>query len=615
MHAAADSLLRRTARHPARMLGAPLAAGLAILACAPSAAAASEPAPACAKERCTVTYPYTGAAAQWTVPSGVTSATFVVDGAQGAEVDYFGTVSRGGYGAQIAATVEVTPGVALAVEVGGAGLGYIGGYNGGADGVPHGASNGSGGGGGASGVSEPGVPLLVAGGGGGAGYGGVFASPSEVGGAGGNAGITGEAGKDGLGVEGGMGGGGGTQSSGGAGGSFATAGANGTAGIGGAGAFGTGGSGGGGGGGYYGGGGGGAAANTAGGGGGGGGGSSYVAPATLASVVPGVRAGDGEVTITYVPPPAVVLGVSSLTFAGAQPLSTVSAPQTVKVTDSGEGPLQIAGASFTGEDPEDFLIGSSTCWGSIHAGESCEMQVRFAPLAGGTRTATLMLTSDAPGGAATVALAGEGGSLPAGATGPAGPSGPVGPPGPSGPQGAQGPSGAAGASGATGPAGPDGATGHVGATGPAGASGLRGPAGAPGASGPAGAPGASGPAGAPGASGPAGSPGARGPAGPRGRAGRVELVDCTTHARHGRAHARQACEVRVGAAPFRLGGRGKKLAAKLLRGRRLYATGFLIGHARRARLLLRPRRRLARGRYTLLVKRDHRYFKHTIVIR
>jgi trimeric autotransporter adhesin len=50
-------------------------------------------------QNCTVTFAYSGAAESWTVPAGVTSATFDLYGAQG---------GAGGLGGRVTATLAVT---------------------------------------------------------------------------------------------------------------------------------------------------------------------------------------------------------------------------------------------------------------------------------------------------------------------------------------------------------------------------------------------------------------------------------------------------------------------------------------------------------------------------
>jgi VCBS repeat-containing protein len=279
------------------------------------------------------TFSYTGAAQTWTVPDGVTQATFDVSGAQG------GSNTRhdapNGVGGMAHATIAVTPGDKLQINVGGAGAdgtigapnaivaGGAGGFNGGAaggsaNGIGGGSGESGGGGGGASDIRTGAFKLddrlIVAGGGGGAG-----AATGPGGGAGGGgAGGGSEGGRGGDGTpflgNNGFGGSGGSASSGGVGGNpgvvwvFAacTKGLDGMSGVGGVGgecrAFagagaGGGAGGGGGGGGYYGGGGGGGGGFYS---GGGGGGSGYVDPqASDVEFKSSEHAGNGLVTITY----------------------------------------------------------------------------------------------------------------------------------------------------------------------------------------------------------------------------------------------------------------------------------------------------------------------------
>jgi Bacterial Ig domain/Glycine rich protein/Bacterial cadherin-like domain len=273
----------------------------------------------------------------WTVPEGITSATFDVYGAQGEETGIFGS---GGLGGRARANIAVTPGDVLQINVGGAGSDGSGGSNGGGDGGSGGdfELDEGGGGGGGSDVRRGAFALadrfIVAGGGGGAGGGAGDGPPcppfcfffaGESGGAdrfmsaGGPVGITevcnpleefclppcfpfcgsGGSGGAGGGTTGGSAsGGGGTQSSGGSAdyGPFGAEESDAEAGAAGAGGRGDcvdefifSGCGGGGGGGWYGGGG----ATL----GGGGGGSGY-GPANVVFET-GVRSGNGKVVITY----------------------------------------------------------------------------------------------------------------------------------------------------------------------------------------------------------------------------------------------------------------------------------------------------------------------------
>jgi hypothetical protein len=247
---------------------------------------------ASAAQAATATFGYTGGEQAFVVPSGNSTVQVLVVGGSGGQGDLLG-----GAAAEVSASLNVTPGQILYVEVGGVGEdsgdGGEGGFNGGAAG---GSASGGGGGGSdirllplSSGLISD-TRLIVAGGAGGGGGNG-----EDFGGAGGDAGSAG-----GFSASW-QGGGAGTGSTGGAGGEGCTGfGESGQLGLGGVGGFGESGNngGGGGGGGYYGGGGGGGGCTS--GGGGGGGGSSLV-PAggvletALASAAP-------KIQITYTPP-------------------------------------------------------------------------------------------------------------------------------------------------------------------------------------------------------------------------------------------------------------------------------------------------------------------------
>jgi hypothetical protein len=243
------------------------------------------------------TFNCTGAEQTWTVPAGVTQATFVVEGASG------GALPRTppGLGGRAAATVAVTPEAVYTVVVGcegqsdaSPGIPPKGGFGfgrGGDGGVFQQADSigGSAGGGGSALLLGTNV-LLVGGGGGGTGEGSA---------AGAGGGTTGGSGSP-TNSEPGGGGGGGTATGPGEGGRTVTgtSGSSGTGQDGGSGAAArpTNNGGGGGGGGWFGGGGG-ASGDLA--TGGGGGGSGYAAPDLSATLTEGVRSGGGQVTVTY----------------------------------------------------------------------------------------------------------------------------------------------------------------------------------------------------------------------------------------------------------------------------------------------------------------------------
>ena len=123
----------------------------------------------------TETFSVTGAAQTWTVPAGVTSATFDLYGASGGgDASPTATAFRRGLGGRATATIAVTPGDSIQVNVGGQGTQITGGFNGGGTGTGGGGTGTPGnGGGGASDIRVGDTTLddrvLVAGGGGGAG--------------------------------------------------------------------------------------------------------------------------------------------------------------------------------------------------------------------------------------------------------------------------------------------------------------------------------------------------------------------------------------------------------------------------------------------------------------
>ena len=282
----------------------------------------------------TVNFNYTGSAQNWTVPPCVTSITVVARGAKGGG-------NNGGNGAIVTATLAVTPGQVLQINVGG--MGTCGnnsqGWNGGGTGrAANTSANGSCGGGGATDIRVTpyglGNRMMVAAGGGGMGGG----TQDAIGGAGGCP--NGQAGTSPF----GQGGGGATTTAGGNGGPpWITSGNAGTAGS-----LGLGGNGatdpcynnspgGGGGGGLFGGGGGGSdcfSSSPYGGGSGGGGSSLVPAGATCTTGASG-NATNGSLTITY----TVGSGTATPTNTGPYCVGqTIQLNSTAATTYSWTGP-------------------------------------------------------------------------------------------------------------------------------------------------------------------------------------------------------------------------------------------------------------------------------------
>ncbi|NCU77329.1 MAG: hypothetical protein EBV59_10410, partial [Synechococcaceae bacterium WB7_1C_051] len=265
---------------------------------------------------------YTGSQQTWTVPAGVTSVTVDVQGAQGGATAW----GNAGLGGRTQATIPVSPGSTIYINVGGQGNTSVGGFNGG--GAPYGCGC-VGGGGGASDVRIGGNALgnraVVAGGGGGGGYGWNW--NNNHGGNGG--GLTGEAGKTNNGYNATYCGQGGTQAAGGAGAAGWGAPAGSLGNGGGSAYYGASGGGGyyGGGSGYY--------------GGGAGGGSSYTFnTATAVTHTQGYKSGNGLVTITWnvvgcaSQPVSVPITVNALTAPTASN-ATIGCGTTATLTASG----------------------------------------------------------------------------------------------------------------------------------------------------------------------------------------------------------------------------------------------------------------------------------------
>jgi virginiamycin B lyase len=137
--------------------------------------------------------------------------------------------------------------------------------------------------------------------------------------------------------------------------------------------------------------------------------------------------------------PIAQITPSTPTAFPTTPQGTLSQPQTLTVTNTGQRDLSLSSLSFTGAAAGDFILSSNSCVGSIPPGQSCQLTISFAPQAQGPRQATLLLASnDYASSPLAAPLSGTGGSLPqgppglGGRSGAAGPQGPTGPPGPTG---------------------------------------------------------------------------------------------------------------------------------------------------------------------------------------
>ncbi len=208
-----------------------------------------------------------------------------------------------------------------------------------------------------------------------------------------------------------------------------------------------------------------------------------------------------------------------------QAVGTIGPGQWVTVTNTGDALAEITRAEVVESDEEsagDFLLTADHCTGmGLAPGESCKIQIRFAPgREDASSSAELEIFSNDSGGPAQVSLSGTSGGLPGGPTGATGPEGATGATGPEGATGATGPEGSTGATGPEGQTGATGPAGETGATGPAGGTGATGPQGDQGSTGATGPQGADGADGGQAPKGDAGPQGPIGPIGPQGPAGK-----------------------------------------------------------------------------------------------
>jgi hypothetical protein len=93
---------------------------------------------------------------------------------------------------------------------------------------------------------------------------------------------------------------------------------------------------------------------------------------------------------------------------GQQPVGITSTVQTVDVVNVGGAPLTVTSVAISGPDPGDFTELDSCAAASMGATGGCTISIWFTPLTTGTRSATLVITDNAPGSPHTVPLSGQG---------------------------------------------------------------------------------------------------------------------------------------------------------------------------------------------------------------
>jgi hypothetical protein len=103
--------------------------------------------------------------------------------------------------------------------------------------------------------------------------------------------------------------------------------------------------------------------------------------------------------------PAVQVSVTALAF-GNQTVPTTSANRAVTVTNTGTANLVVTGVTTTGTGATSFVVANG-CTAPVAPAASCTINVRFAPVSVGAKTATVAIANNA-GGPRQVALTGTG---------------------------------------------------------------------------------------------------------------------------------------------------------------------------------------------------------------
>ncbi|UFS70219.1 choice-of-anchor D domain-containing protein [Geomonas sp. RF6] len=102
----------------------------------------------------------------------------------------------------------------------------------------------------------------------------------------------------------------------------------------------------------------------------------------------------------------VTLSSQALYF-GPQILNSTSSTQVISILNTSTAPMTISNIAVSGSNAGDFTQ-TNNCPASLRSGQSCTINVRFAPTAVGTRVATMSITDSAAGSPQSVPLNGSG---------------------------------------------------------------------------------------------------------------------------------------------------------------------------------------------------------------
>lgn len=113
-------------------------------------------------------------------------------------------------------------------------------------------------------------------------------------------------------------------------------------------------------------------------------------------------------TVTEDSSPAGFQATPAAVSFGGQSIGGVSSAQSIAVSNPGTAALSLQSFVISGPDASEFTIQSNTCAASLAVGQSCSVNVAFAPQGLGTRTASLVVTDNAADSPDTVSLSGTG---------------------------------------------------------------------------------------------------------------------------------------------------------------------------------------------------------------
>jgi hypothetical protein len=120
-------------------------------------------------------------------------------------------------------------------------------------------------------------------------------------------------------------------------------------------------------------------------------------------------ANNGSNNVTKIDPAGqttATLSVTNLAF-GSQAVGISSAPQSVIVTNSGTGVINIASIAITGANSADYSQ-TNNCGSSLAVATSCLISANFTPTVSGARTASINVSDNASNSPQTIGLTGTG---------------------------------------------------------------------------------------------------------------------------------------------------------------------------------------------------------------